>query len=318
MIIAWSVFLSLVTVMIALDLGVFHRSAHQVTTKESVIWTCVWIGLALLFSGYIYFLKGSAGMVAYLTGYVVEKSLSIDNVFVFLTIFRTFKVPLQLQHRVLFWGVIGAIVLRAIFIALGVALLEKFHWIFYIFGVFLIVTGVKIALQREHQLDVLENPFIRFCQRHLRVTKDYVGQHFFTLQEGKRYATPLFIVLLAIEFSDVIFAVDSIPAIFAITTDPFIVYTSNVFAILGLRSLYFVLANAAIRFIYLSYGLAFVLCFVGVKMLVQDFVKVPGLLSLSVIIGGILAAILASIYWERRVRVPQLGSKPMPKKKSKS
>ena len=296
----WVGFFALITLVIALDLGVFHRKAHVVTFKESLSWTLVWIGLAVLFNFYIVYAKGTQAGVEFLTGYVVEKSLSLDNVFIFMTIFRSFNVPLQYQHRVLFWGILGVMVLRALFIALGAALVTQFSWVFYIFGIFLLYTAYKFMRHEHHESKITDHPLLVWVFKRFRFTKEYDGQKFFTHVSGKWMATPLFFALISIEFADVIFAIDSIPAIFAITQDPYIVFTSNIFAILGLRSLYFIVANLASRFTYLSYGLAFILGFIGLKMILHHVYPISGVLSLFVILGTLLLSIVASLVAERR------------------
>ena len=285
----WGAFSVVVLVMLALDLGVFHRQAHEVRFRESLGWTLVWIALSLIFCGAIFYYYGSEKALEFLAGYVIEKALSVDNIFVFVILFSSFAVPKIYQHRVLFWGVIGAILLRAIFIAAGAALIHRFAWIMYIFGAILVVTGIKLLTQKTGEVHPEKNPIFRLARKVIPAVPEYDGQKFFTIRNGKRFATPLFIVLLAVEATDVVFAVDSIPAIFAVTLDPFIVYTSNVFAILGLRALYSMLGNVLDRFRYLNIGLAFVLLFVGAKMLAAGFYKVPIGISLAVIallIGG--------------------------------
>lgn len=292
----WIIFGAIILIMMVLDLGVFNKTAHSVTTREAGFWTVAWVVLALVFNGYIYYDMGEKSAIDFFTGYLVEKSLSIDNVFVFLTLFTSFKVPSQYQHRVLFWGVIGAIIMRGIFIAIGAALIEQFEWIFYIFGAFLLFTAYKIWTDDGHQLDFAEMPLIRFCKKHLPMTSTYHDHRFFVKIDHKWYFTPLFLVLLAIELSDVVFAVDSVPAIFAITRDPFIVYTSNIFAIFGLRNMYFLLANAAIKIRYLSIGLASILGFIAFKMLCFQLIHIPGPLSLMIIVTILLVTVGASLY----------------------
>ena len=290
----WIAFNVFVLGMLALDLGIFHRKAHAVTMKEAGIWSVVWIALAMLFNLGIYFAWGQDKALEFLTGYVIEKSLSVDNLFVFLMIFQYFATPSQYQHRVLFWGILGALILRAIFIATGAALLSNFHWMIYVFGAFLVLTGVKMYLQGDEKIEPEKNPVVRLFERWVPISKAYDGQKFFIRRDGKIHATLLMLVLLVVETTDVIFAVDSIPAIFAITQDPFIVYTSNVFAILGLRALYFMLAGVMEMFTYLKVGLSIVLCFVGAKMMLVDIYKIPIGVSLSVIGGVLLLSILAS------------------------
>ncbi len=291
----WIVFNVFVLGMLALDLGVFHRKAHAVSLKEALVWCCVWVSLALTFNAGIYIWSGPEKALEFLTGYLIEYSLSVDNVFVFVIIFSYFAVPAAYQHRVLFWGILGALVMRAIFIVLGAALLTAFHWMIYVFGGFLIITGIKLLLTGDHKLEPEKNPAVRLVRRVLRVTPEYHGQRFFLRNNGQLWVTPLFLVLVVIESTDVIFAMDSIPAIFGITLDPFIVYTSNVFAILGLRALYFLLAGIMDMFRYLKVGLSFVLCFVGAKMMIVDFYKIPIGLSLGVVAGILGVAIVASL-----------------------
>ena len=298
----WIGFNVFVLAMLALDLGVFHRKAHVVGFKESMTWTVVWVALALIFNAGIWHFSGSQKALEFFTGYVIEKSLSVDNVFVFAMLFSYFAVPPIYQHKVLFWGVLGALVMRAAMIALGAALIAKFSWIIYLFGAFLILTGIKMVLKREEEIHPERNPVVRLFKRLMPVTSDYRGDRFFVVENGLRHATPLFVVLLLVEFSDLIFAVDSIPAIFAVTTDPFIVYTSNVFAILGLRSLYFALAGVMGKFHYLKIGLGVVLSFVGVKMmLAHSPYKIDTLVSLGVVVGIIAASIVASVLRPRKI-----------------
>ncbi len=294
----WIVFNVFVLGMLALDLGVFHRKAHAVSLKEALVWCCVWVSLALTFNAGIYIWSGPEKALEFLTGYLIEYSLSVDNVFVFAIIFSYFAVPAAYQHRVLFWGIVGALVLRAIFIAMGAALLTAFHWMIYVFGGFLIITGIKLLLTGDHKLEPEKNPVVRLVRRVMRVTHEYHGQHFFLRNNGHLWVTPLFLVLVVIESTDVIFAMDSIPAIFGITLDPFIVYTSNVFAILGLRSLYFVLAGIMDMFRYLKVGLSFVLCFVGAKMMIVDLYKIPIGVSLGVVAGILALSIVASLLFQ--------------------
>jgi tellurite resistance protein TerC len=296
----WVLFNLAVLAMLAVDLGVFHRTAHEVSMREAAVWSAVWVALSLLFNLGLYLWKGKEPALEFLAGYLIEKSLSVDNIFVFVMIFGFFAVPSVYQHRVLFWGILGALVMRGIFIAVGSALLTSFHWVVYIFGAFLIVTGVKMAVVRQSEIHPDRNPLVRLARRLLPVTSQYRGQKFFVREAGRLMATPLLLVLLVVESTDVIFAVDSIPAIFAITRDPFIVYTSNVFAILGLRSLYFLLAGAVTRFQYLKVGLAAILVFVGIKMTASGIVKIPIGASLGVIAAMLAASIVASMAATRR------------------
>ena len=291
----WVVFNVFVLGILALDLLVLHRKAHAVSLREAAAWSCAWVSLALIFGLGVYFFRGAEKGLEFLTGYVIEWSLSVDNLFVFLVIFSYFAVPAVYQHRVLFWGILGALVLRATFIATGTALLANFHWMIYVFGGFLIFTGIKLLFAGEEKIEPEKNPAVLLVRRFMKVTPDYEGQRFFIRRHGKLWATPLFLVLVVVETTDVIFAVDSIPAIFAITLDPFIVYTSNVFAILGLRALFFLLAGVMEMFHYLRVGLSFVLCFVGAKMLIVDFYKIPIGVSLGAVGGILLLSILASM-----------------------
>jgi tellurite resistance protein TerC len=303
----YGAFLLFVLGMLALDLGVFHRRDHVVTVRESFIWTAVWIVLAMAFMAFVYYRyetiapgRGTGAALEFLTGYLIEKSLSIDNVFVFLLIFSYFDVAAQYQHRVLFWGIIGALIFRAIFIALGALLIAKFHAIIYLFGAFLVFTGIKMAWAKDKQIHPERNPVLRLFQKMVAVTADYRGRHFFVREGGKWLATPLFVVLILVESSDIIFAVDSIPAIFAVTADPYIVFTANVFAILGLRSLYFALAGVMKLFHHLHYGLSIILVFVGVKMVLSDIYKIPIGTSLGVVGLIIAGSIGASLIWPRK------------------
>lgn len=301
----WIFFNVFVLVMLAIDLGVFNRKAHEVKIKEALIWSGVWIALALAFNlGLYYYYTPPEGYTSaesalqFLTGYVIEKSLSVDNIFVFVLIFTYFKVPAIYQHKVLFWGIIGALIMRAIFIFAGVALINQFAWIIYVFGGFLVFTGIKLLIQKEKEIHPEKNPLIRLFKRFFRVTESYEGGKFFTIQNSRKVATPLFIVLIMIETTDLIFAVDSIPAILAVTQDPFIVYSSNVFAILGLRSLYFALAGLVKLFRYLQYGLAAILILVGSKMILNHFYAAKIIsteLSLILIIAILAASIVTSM-----------------------
>ncbi len=296
----WIAFLAFIIVLLALDLGVFHREAHEVSRKEALIWSAIWVGMALLFNAGVFWFMGTQAGIEWLTGYLVEKSLAIDNVFVFLMIFSAFAVPAMYQHRVLFWGVVGALVMRAILIAFAGVLLSSFHWIIYVFGAFLIFTGYKF-LRGGHEAPSLEsNRLVRLVRRYYPVTEGYEGQKFFVKRNGILYVTPLLLVLILVETTDLVFAVDSIPAIYAITSDPFIVFTSNIMAILGLRALYFVLAGYLAGLRYLKPGLAAILIFVGSKMLLVDIYKIPPLLSLGVIVAMLAVAIAASVVAQRR------------------
>ena len=289
----WIGFVAFVLAMLALDLGVFHRKAHAVGIRESAVWTGVWIALALLFNLGVYIGFGPQHGLEFLTGYLIEKALSVDNLFVFLVLFSYFAVPAQFQHRVLLWGILGALIMRAIFIVAGTALIQQFHWVMYVFGAFLVFTGFRLLIQKQAEVEPERNSVVRLSRRFIRAIPYYRSARFFVQEAGKWHATPLVTVLVAVELSDVLFAVDSIPAIFAITTDPFIVFTSNIFAILGLRALYFLLAGLMGRFRYLKVGLGLVLAFVGVKMLIADIRPVPITLSLG-IIGALLGLSVAA------------------------
>lgn len=291
----WILFNAFVLIMLALDLGVFHRKSHEVSVKEALTWTFVWVFLALVFNLIIYFWRGQQQALEFFTGYLVEKALSVDNIFVFIMIFTYFQVPTKYQHKILFWGIIGALIMRVIFIFAGVALLEKFHFTIYIFGALLVFTGIKMFNHSNSKIEPDKNPVIKFFKKFMPVTQTLHEDKFFIRIDGKRFATPLFLVLILIETTDLIFAVDSIPAILAITQDQFIVYTSNVFAILGLRSLYFALAGIIHRFWLLSYGLAIVLVFVGIKMILIDFYKIPIEWSLLFIATTIASSIFLSL-----------------------
>jgi tellurite resistance protein TerC len=307
----WIGFNVFVLGMLALDLGVFHRTSHVVSVKEASIWTGVWVSLALIFNTGIYFYwntlipgssySNSEAALAFFTGYLIEKSLSIDNVFVIALIFGYFAVPAAYQHRVLFWGILGALVMRATMILAGAALLKEYHWIIYIFGAFLIFTGIKMATHKDEDLHPEDNPVIKLVRKLIPVTKNYDEDRFFVRHAGKLMATPLFLVLIMVETTDLVFAVDSIPAIFAVTQEPFLVYTSNVFAILGLRSLYFVLAGVIDKFHYLKLGLAVILTFVGTKMTLVDIYKIPTPVSLGVIAAVLAIAVVASLLRARKL-----------------
>jgi tellurite resistance protein TerC len=291
----WAGFVVFILAMLAIDLGVFHKKAHEVSLKEAGIWSAVWVALAIAFNVGVYHWFGSQRALEFTTGYLIEKALAVDNIFVFVVIFTTFAVPAIYQHRVLFWGVLGALVMRAVFILAGGAFLQRFHWAIYVFGALLAVTGVKLLLQRNQEIHPEKNPIVRFTQKIFRVTHEFHGDKFVILRNGRRYGTPLLLALVAVEVTDIIFAVDSIPAIFAVTADPFIVFTSNIFAILGLRSLYFLLAGIITKFAYLKVGLSFVLIFVGAKMLLMDVYKVPIAASLAIIAGILGLSIVVSL-----------------------
>ena len=291
----WGGFTAFVLVMLALDLGVFHRHAHEVRFREALTWSVVWVALALTFNALIWTWFGPTKGLEFLTGYLIEKALSVDNIFVFLVIFSYFSVPAAYQHRVLFWGILGALVMRAIFIAAGAVLITKFHWIIYVFGALLLLTGVKLFVQRNEHMQPEKNPVLRLFRRFVPTVPEFHGQQFTAVIKGRRYATPLLAVLVLVEATDLVFAVDSIPAVFAVTQDPFIVYTSNIFAILGLRAMFFLLAGVMDRFRYLKPGLAAVLVFVGAKMMLTDIYKIPIGVSLGMVAGILAVAVVASL-----------------------
>lgn len=299
----WVGFNAFVLAMLAIDLFVFHKDAHEVSLKEAAGWSIVWIALGLAFGAGMYVRMGPASGLEYFTGYLIEKALSVDNIFVFVLIFSYFRVPARYQHRVLFWGILGALVMRGVMIAAGAYLIAQFHWIIYVFGGFLVFTGLRMATQTDHDIEPEANPVIRLVKQLMPVTTVYHGQRFFVREQvggrTRRVATPLFVVLVLIETTDLVFAVDSIPAIFAITRDPFIVYTSNIFAILGLRALYFLLAGVIHKFHYLKLGLSAVLVFVGAKMLLVDVYPVPVSVSLIVIAVVLAASVGASLLWPK-------------------
>ena len=291
--------------LLALDLFVFHRKAHEVKPKEAAFWSVVWVMIALAFNYGVYHFRGREAGLEFLTGYLIEKALSVDNIFVFVLIFSYFNVPPKYQHRVLFWGILGALIMRGAMIGAGAYLISHFHWIIYVFGAFLVFTGIRMATQNEHAIEPEANPVIRLIRRFYPVTNIYHGQSFFVKEPGPSgvvqwVATPLFVVLVLVETTDLIFAVDSIPAIFAVTKDPFIVYTSNVFAILGLRALYFLLAGVIHKFHFLKLGLSIVLVFVGAKMLLADIYKVPITLSLGVIALVLIASVVLSLVFPKK------------------
>lgn len=305
----WIGFNLFVLAMLALDLGVFHRKSHVVSTREAITWSLIWISLSLLFNAAIYFFwdrlvpnssySNSEAALAFFTGYLIEKSLSVDNIFVFILIFSYFGVPFAYQHRVLFWGILGALILRGILIAVGAALLKEFHWLIYVFGAFLIFTGIRMALQQNEEVQPEHNPVFRLFRKAMPVTESFEGSKFFIRRAGTLMITPLFLILLVVESTDLIFAVDSIPAIFAVTQDPFIVYTSNVFAILGLRALYFLLADVMGKFQYLKLGLSFVLAFIGIKMILSDLYPIPIQVSLIAVASILSISVLVSL-WKAR------------------
>ena len=293
----WGVFLSVLLLILALDLGVFHRKEHVIGTREAAAWTGTWVGLSLAFGTWVWWRFGSQVGLEFFTGYLIEYALSVDNIFVFIVVFSYFAVPAKYQHRVLFWGILGALVMRGVFIALGAALISRFDWVLYIFGAFLVFTGIKILVQRETEVHPERNPVVNLFRRLVPLTNRYHEKRFFVREGGRLMATPLLLVLAVVEATDVVFAVDSIPAIFGITRDPFIVFTSNICAILGLRSLYFLLAGILLKFIYLKFGLGLVLAFIGLKMLAADLVHLPVQVSLGVVVAILGGSIVASLLW---------------------
>ncbi len=296
----WVGFNAFVFLMLALDLGVFHRQSHKIKFKESLTWTAVWIGLALIFNAGLYHFFGKQPALEFLTGYVIEKSLSVDNIFVILMIFTFFRVPDKYQHKVLFWGILGALFMRAAFIFAGVALINRYHWIIFVFGGFLVVSGIKMMLPAKAEVSLDQNIVMKLLRRVVPVTNSYHGGDFFVVEKHRRMATPLFAALIMVEITDLIFAMDSIPAILAISSDPFIVYTSNVFAILGLRSLFFAVSGLMDLFHHLKIGLSVILVFVGTKMLIEDYYKVPTGLALMTILGVLALSVVASLIWPPR------------------
>ena len=305
----WLGFFAFVGFMLALDLGVFHKNAHEITLKESAIWSTVWVSLAAVFCSGVYLLLGSNYALEFATGFLIEKALAVDNIFVFVVIFAAFGIPLVHQHRVLFWGILGALVMRGACVLVGGAFLQRFHWAIYVFGGVLALTGIKLILQRNAVSDPSKNIAIRLFRRVIPVSQTLDGGRFFTKLRGRWVATPLFMALLAVEVTDLIFAVDSIPAVFAITKDPFIVFTSNIFAILGLRSLYFLLAGVIDRFHLLKLGLAAVLIFVGAKMMLLEVIKLPIAVSLGVIAALLGGSIVASLVWPKLPKSDTVASK---------
>ena len=291
----WVAFNVFILAMLALDLGVMGKRSHVIRFREAAIRSAIWFALAMVFALGLYWFESGDAALTFLTGYLIEESLSVDNIFVMVVIFSYFGVPAAYQHRVLFWGIIGALVMRGTFIILGVWLLNHFHFVIFVFGGLLVVTGIRMAVKEEKPFEGEQNPVVRLVRRLVPLSSDYHGHHFFTIQNGRRVATPLLLVLVLVEFTDLVFAIDSIPAIFSVTRDSFLVYTSNVFAILGLRSMYFMLAGVIDRFRFLRYGLAFILTFVGVKMLLSDVVHIPIVTSLLVVTGGIVASVAFSL-----------------------
>ena len=296
----WVGFIAFILAMLALDLGVFHRRPHEIRPREAGVWVGVWVALALAFAAGLAAVESRRVALTFLTGYVIEEALSADNIFVMVLIFEYFRVPKSCQHRVLFYGIVGALVMRGAFIAAGATLISTFHWVLYLFGVMLVITGVRMAVKNEDEFDGDKNRVVRMVRRLVPLSADYHGKHFFVVEAGRRIATPLLLVLVLVEVTDLVFAIDSIPAIFGVTTDPFIVFTSNIFAVLGLRSMYFLLAAVVDRFHLLRYGLAVILSFVGFKMLTERFVQIDILLSLAIIVGVLALSIGASLVWPER------------------
>lgn len=291
----WVAFIVGVLVLLVLDLVVVHRKPHAVSLRESAIWSAIWVTLGVAFGAGIWFFAGATPAMEFYTGYLLEKGLSVDNLFVFLIVFSAFSVPKELQHRVLFWGIIGAVVMRGLFIGLGVALINRFEWVLYIFGAFLVFTGLRLMVKSDEEEHPEEGRAVRWLRKLIPTTQGYRGSSFFVRENGRLLATPLFLVLITIELTDVIFATDSIPAIFGVTRDPFIIFSSNVLAILGLRALFFLLADFMERFHYLHIGLALVLTFIGVKMLIEHYVHIPMLASLGGVIGVLLVSVVVSL-----------------------
>ena len=301
MLLFWILFNVFVITMLVLDLGVFNRRAHSITFREALGWSGMWMGLASAFAVLVYFWHGRAASLEFATGYLIELSLSIDNLFVFLVIFRYFRVPNKLQHRVLFWGILGALITRGAFILAGVSLIQRFHWLVYLFGVLLVYSGIKLMRQGDEEIDPEKNPLLKLFRKWIPVTDDYVGEKFWVRRPGL-YATPLVVVLLVVETTDILFAVDSIPAVLAITLNAFIVYTSNVFAILGLRSMYFAVAGMMDLFEYLHYGLSIVLILIGAKMLASHYYTVPTVIALGAVAGVLVISVLASVIFPKKTK----------------
>jgi len=308
----WVVFNIFIVTMLIVDLMVFNRKPHEISIRESLVWTAIWIILAVIFGIGLYYFMSPEASLEYFTGYLIEKSLSVDNIFVFLLIFTYFGVEPKYQHRVLFWGIFGALVFRLIFILVGVALIEKFHWVIYIFGAFLIFTGIKLGLEKDKEIQPEKNPLLKLVRRYIPVTKHYHGQNFF-IKRGKRFiATPMFVVLVVIETTDIVFALDSIPAIMAITRDTFIIYSANAFAILGLRALYFALSGVMRLFHYLHYGLAFILVYIGMKMMLEGIYQIPTAVTLGIIIATLTISVILSILFPKQpdLNIPLKKDKP--------
>jgi len=302
----WIVFNAFILAMLIIDLKVFNRKPHEISIKESLIWTAIWIAQAIVFGIGLYYFLGTQPALDYFTGYLIEKSLSVDNIFVFLLIFTYFGVDSIYQHRVLFWGIFGALVFRLIFIFLGVALLEQFHWIIYVFGAFLIFTGIKLGLEKDKEIHPEKNPILKLVRRIVPITKSFHGPDFFIKRGSRLIATPMFVVLVVIETTDIVFALDSIPAIMAITRDPFLIYSANAFAILGLRALYFALSGVMRLFHYLHYGLAFILVYIGCKMLLENVIHIPTLFTLGVIVFTLTISVILSIKYPNENKEPDI------------
>jgi len=302
----WVGFIAFILTMLALDLGVFHRKEHEVKAREAGGWVAAWVTLALLFAGGLWRYEGGEVALTFVTGYVIELSLSVDNLFVMVVIFTYFAVPAACQHRVLFYGILGAIVMRGVFIGLGAVLLARFEWILYVFGLMLLITGIRMLFKHDEEFEGERNPVVRLVRRFVPLTPDFHGRHFLVRVDGKLLATPLLLVLVLVEFTDLIFAVDSIPAIFGITRDPFLVFTSNIFAVLGLRSMYFLLAAVIERFYLLKYGLALILSFIGVKMLGEPWFHVDIMVSLAIVVVTLALSIAVSLVWPEQERGPAI------------
>lgn len=308
----WVAFNIFIVSMLVVDLMVFNRKPHEISIRESLVWTAIWIVLAVIFGIGLYYFMSPESSLEYFTGYLIEKSLSVDNIFVFLLIFTYFGVEPKYQHRVLFWGIFGALVFRLIFILVGVALIEKFHWVIYIFGAFLIFTGIKLGLEKDKEIQPEKNPILKLVRRYIPITKHYHGQNFF-IKRGRRYiATPLFVVLVVIETTDIVFALDSIPAIMAITRDTFIIYSANAFAILGLRALYFALSGVMRLFHFLHYGLAFILVYIGMKMMLEGTYQIPTTTTLFIILATLMISVILSILFPKKpdLNYPDVKDKP--------
>jgi tellurite resistance protein TerC len=302
-IVLWVGFNILILILLGIDLGLVHRKDHTISIKEGFVWSVIWIIVALAFNYVVYLWKGSEVGIQFLTGYTIERALSIDNIFVFLVIITYFKVPTQYQYRVLFWGILGALVLRGLFIGVGAVLVAKFHWLLYVFGVFLVITAVRLVAGKEKELEPQKNPVLKLLRKLLPITPDYEGNRFFVRRNHLLMGTPLLVVLILVDTADLVFALDSLPAIFGITLDPFIIYTSNVFAVLGLRALYFAIAGLMQVFYYLKYALSVILAFIGVKMLIDDIFKIPSSVALLVIAGIFLIAIIISVLFPNKEKV---------------